>query len=318
MTRLLIVLLTCLFVASPAWATTVDLNRASQAELETLPGIGPAKAADIIAWRQANGPFTSPEQLDEVPGIGPATMSRLLPLVSVEGRTITGAATPQVAHDTPASRPPEPPPGDLGLVIQPAPERSEPAPNDATTSMVSPSPTAGLIDINSASADQLMALPGIGASKAALIVASRGQQGPFASCQDLQRVNGIGAKTVENLAHLCTAGSHAPSSTSTSTSRVAPPSAPPPPPPPPRPRQPPHTPPPHQRPGARCPAGDRRLQGRRHRRGPPAERPLRQLSGPAARRRHRRQDGGEPRRHVRGALASPPGESPLEEGGPDA
>ncbi len=226
MTRLLIVLLTCLFVASPAWATTVDLNRASQAELETLPGIGPAKAADIIAWRQANGPFTSPEQLDEVPGIGPATMSRLLPLVSVEGRTITGAATPQVAHDTPASRPPEPPPGDLGLVIQPAPERSEPAPNDATTSMVSPSPTAGLIDINSASADQLMALPGIGASKAALIVASRGQQGPFASCQDLQRVNGIGAKTVENLAHLCTAGSHAPSSTSTSTSRIASTSAP--------------------------------------------------------------------------------------------
>jgi competence ComEA-like helix-hairpin-helix protein len=221
MQRLILVLLTCMFLALPAWAMTVDLNRASQAELETLPGIGPAKAADIIAWREANGPFTSPEQLDDVPGIGPATLSRLLPLVTVDGRTVVGAAPAASSHDTHATSgatPYAPPPEDLGLVIQPAPDQPDPPPAADPTGMIEPSPAAGRIDINTASADQLMGLPGIGASKAALIVASRGQQGPFASCQDLQRVNGIGAKTVENLEHLCTAGANAPASSGSSHS----------------------------------------------------------------------------------------------------
>lgn len=195
MRRFILLLLACLFLALPAWAT-VDLNAATQAELETLPGIGPAKAAAILEWRNAHGGFSDPAQLDDVPGIGPATLSRLLPLVSVAGAPGSTPASVERAAATAPS-------GSLGLAIEAAsPQASQP---QATGSSPAGSSSAGRIDINSASASELMSLPGIGASKAAAIVADRDQNGPFASCADLQRVTGIGAATVEKLEHMCVA-----------------------------------------------------------------------------------------------------------------
>jgi len=64
-------------------ATPVDLNRATLAELDTLPGVGPATATAIIAWRDENGRFRRVDDLLEVPGIGPARLERLRPLVRV-------------------------------------------------------------------------------------------------------------------------------------------------------------------------------------------------------------------------------------------
>jgi competence ComEA-like helix-hairpin-helix protein len=55
----------------------VDVNKASIAELDTLPGIGPAKAQAILLHREAHGPFTDLSQLDDVPGIGPGTLAKL-------------------------------------------------------------------------------------------------------------------------------------------------------------------------------------------------------------------------------------------------
>lgn len=51
---------------------TVSLNSATAAELTSLPGVGEATAASIVAHREAHGPFTSVEQLMDVRGIGPA------------------------------------------------------------------------------------------------------------------------------------------------------------------------------------------------------------------------------------------------------
>jgi competence protein ComEA len=62
---------------------TVDLNTATQAELETLPGVGPVTAQRIIEHREANGPFASTGQLREVRGIGEKTFQALADLVSV-------------------------------------------------------------------------------------------------------------------------------------------------------------------------------------------------------------------------------------------
>jgi competence protein ComEA len=61
--------------------TQIDINTATQAELETLPGIGPATAEKIIAFRQSNGPFATPEDIQRVSGIGPSTYQRLKDLI---------------------------------------------------------------------------------------------------------------------------------------------------------------------------------------------------------------------------------------------
>lgn len=71
--------------AAPAGATPgtapagglVSLNTADQAALETLPRVGPALAARIVAWRSANGGFQSIDQLLNVSGIGQKTFEQL-------------------------------------------------------------------------------------------------------------------------------------------------------------------------------------------------------------------------------------------------
>lgn len=55
---------------------SVNINRATAAELEALPGIGPALATRIVAHRQANGAFESPDDLLQVSGIGSKTLAR--------------------------------------------------------------------------------------------------------------------------------------------------------------------------------------------------------------------------------------------------
>ena len=62
----------------------ISLNRATQAELETLPGIGEKRARAILDWREEHGGFSAPEQLMDVEGIGEGTFEGLRELVTVE------------------------------------------------------------------------------------------------------------------------------------------------------------------------------------------------------------------------------------------
>ncbi|HUX71290.1 MAG TPA: helix-hairpin-helix domain-containing protein, partial [Cellulomonadaceae bacterium] len=61
----------------------LDLNAATAAELDALPGIGPVLAQRILDWRAAHGRFTDVEELAEVSGIGPSALSRLRDRVRV-------------------------------------------------------------------------------------------------------------------------------------------------------------------------------------------------------------------------------------------
>jgi competence protein ComEA len=67
---------------STAPGSLIDLNLATQEELDSLPGVGESKAAAIIA----NRPYTSVDDLERVPGFGASTIERLRPLVVVQPR----------------------------------------------------------------------------------------------------------------------------------------------------------------------------------------------------------------------------------------
>lgn len=66
-------------------AQPVDLDHASSAEIETLPGVGPSLAARIVSYRDSIGGFGSIDRFCEVRGIGPALAKKLRPLVTFSG-----------------------------------------------------------------------------------------------------------------------------------------------------------------------------------------------------------------------------------------
>ena len=95
MKKYLLLLLAGLFLSVSAFAA-VNLNTASQAELESLKGVGPAKAKAIIAYRQKNGGFKSVDDLDSVAGFGKKTVDKLRTNLSVNGTAAPAGAKPAV------------------------------------------------------------------------------------------------------------------------------------------------------------------------------------------------------------------------------
>jgi len=140
----------------------IDVDRAGVRELERLPGVGPALARKLVAYREEHGPFGGPEGLDRVPGIGPAMLGRIGKSVAFSGRA--RAQAPGPAGASYGSHQVRPPPGNAPAAL----------------------------DLNSASAEELQTLPGIGPAKARAIVAYREAHGPFANVEGLLAVPGIG------------------------------------------------------------------------------------------------------------------------------
>lgn len=174
---------------SEALTYRLDLNRATRAELMQLPGIGPKLAADIEAYRQANGPFRSLEQLLEVDQIGPKTLQRLQAWAAVEGAIIKD------------NRPGPAKPGQPIIRAQSPEDDAPPWQKVAPDAAWSGPP----LNLNTASAMDLQRLPRIGPKLAQRILDER-QERPFASVEDLRRVRGIGAKTVEHVRPYVTVG----------------------------------------------------------------------------------------------------------------
>lgn len=70
-------------------AAPVNINTATEAELDTLPGIGEELARRIVAYREENGPFATTEELINVKGIGEAKLADLDGWITVDGKDTT-------------------------------------------------------------------------------------------------------------------------------------------------------------------------------------------------------------------------------------
>lgn len=72
-----------LFLMAAFLFSAVNINKANSAQLQTLNGIGPSKAQEIIKYRKAHGGFKTVDELVNVSGIGPKTVGKLRPQISV-------------------------------------------------------------------------------------------------------------------------------------------------------------------------------------------------------------------------------------------
>ena len=158
--------------AAPAAAGPLDLNSASEKDLEALKGVGPATAKKIIAGR----PYKSVDDLGRA-GVPAKTIAEIRPMVMV-GAAPAAAAAAAPAPAAPAAKPAAAPaPTAPASMIQPKTPASK-------TAKLAPGQT---VNINTASLEQLEALPGIGPVKAQAIIAAR----PFATIEDVMKVKGI-------------------------------------------------------------------------------------------------------------------------------
>lgn len=170
-----------------AAAQRVDLNEASRAELLQLPGVGDSLAERIEDYRDEHGGFRSVDELAAVQGVGPARLERLRSWVFVRD---------DMTDD------------DEELPVKQ--EKLAAAPRKAGSSAKGPrsakaAKLKGPVNINTATAEQLQTLPGVGAKTAQHILDER-QRKPFKSVDDLRRVFGIGAKTLDGLRPYVTVG----------------------------------------------------------------------------------------------------------------
>jgi DNA uptake protein ComE-like DNA-binding protein len=151
--------------------TKVDLNSASEKDLETLPGVGAATAKKIIGGR----PYSSANDLSKA-GVSAAAIKKITPLVTF-------------GNGGPAAAPAKSP------ASKPAASSAKPAASTAPTAPV---------DLNIASEKDLETLPGVGAATAKKIVAGR----PYSSASDLSKA-GVSAATIEKITPLVTTGNAA-------------------------------------------------------------------------------------------------------------
>lgn len=121
---------------SVAALAAVNINTATQQELETLKGIGPVKAKAIIDYRAKNGPFKSQADLVNVPGIGEKTVEKLKADLAVSGSTNAAAAKVAAKGATATAAPATAAPA----TAQPAAKPAKAAANAATPAATTKKP----------------------------------------------------------------------------------------------------------------------------------------------------------------------------------
>ncbi len=186
----------------------INLNTSDPAELDKLPGIGAKTARTIVEYRKQHGPFTDINQLDAIKGIGKKTIEKCKDLVTIGPVNAERDAMDILPADekTVETEPMETDSVDLEAS---APDISSPeefrSDKPADVRPKKPPRPSGKININTATAEELMSLPRVGPSTADKIIKDREKNGPFRSIDDLGRVPGIGPKTLDKMREMiCT------------------------------------------------------------------------------------------------------------------
>jgi len=145
----------------------ININTASSSQLQELTGVGPATAESIIAYREESGAFSSLDELDQVSGIGPATIEKIRPDAKLSGPTTVMSSNGDSENDS----------------------------TGKTEEDVEPS--GDVVNINTASAEELQKLDGVGPATAEKIISYREDEGKFSTPSDFQNVSGIGPATFD-------------------------------------------------------------------------------------------------------------------------
>ena len=141
------------FCSAVVFAQAIDINTATVEQLEGLKGIGPKKAAAIVKYREANGPFGSIDDLAKVPGIGKKTLTANEAMLQVGGTTTsTVPAVPKTPEmpsmpktSTTSTMPAVPKTPEMPVVPKTSTTStmpSMPKASDTTTSTMPPMPKA--------------------------------------------------------------------------------------------------------------------------------------------------------------------------------
>ncbi|MEK0312927.1 ComEA family DNA-binding protein [Cohnella sp. 56] len=159
---------------------------------------------EVPGWQPVNQPLAAAVAAVAAPAAAEAGVSVTVPAAAGADKAPAGSANPAASDEAAPkadSPPPVPPAAAAGQAQAPS---AAAAPSSAAAPGVQAA--SGLLDINTATAAELDELPGIGAAKAAAIIAYREAHGRFGSAEELKRVKGIGDKLLDKLRPLVTAG----------------------------------------------------------------------------------------------------------------
>ena len=151
----------------------IDINKASAEEIAAaLKGVGAKQSAAIVEYRQINGDFNSLEDLANVKGVGAKTLENNKDIIGFGKMPMKTSETRQ--------------------------RTAKAEPESTSTTRKKANEYNGMVNLNTASIEQLESLHNIGPVKAARIIEYRELNGPFKGVEELMNVSGIAEKTLED------------------------------------------------------------------------------------------------------------------------